>query len=237
MKYVIFFAALTALFMTIGCSDKATEPAPAGLKWISMNSGVFKGDTNQLPGWAAYRREHARPDTLHAFLQKATAIDFDEARILVVWPKLSNSFDTASANRQLCAEHQQKSTAFTGRNLYSWEDVLNGWRAFSDYNEIVYTGKLTRKDSTVTGDILVKPGYNDVFVVFIKAGSILWSSANSYIYLSDEIRQLMPPSYSDGWMVSSWYACQYTAPNYPLGWYTLSVDSMMLSYYCTGMPY
>src|SRR3989339_515538 len=89
-------------------------------------------------------------ESVQSLLQKAAAIDIDEARIIVVWSKVSNNPDTAAANRQLCAEHQQKAAVFSGKDLLLWDNVLSGWRAFSDFNEIVYTGKLERKDTTGT---------------------------------------------------------------------------------------
>jgi hypothetical protein len=137
-------------------------------------------------------------------LQKmAASAGIKEARVMVL-----NEFNAqsrlASAGKAdfYCAMSESNYSAFSGRNLVQWAELLTGMSHYISL-DLVYTGTLKRNGGFVEGDIMVRTGTNLVLVCYVdNSDAVFWASGAEYVHNAAAVKALVPQSkipIVDGW--------------------------------------
>jgi hypothetical protein len=139
--------------------------------------------------------------------KSARAASFSEARVMVLNGLYAQKRLAESGKVDFFrAMVESNATSFAGKELDNWDVLVSSMDGFLQL-ELVYCGVLSRaSDSTVSGEIVVKPGSNFVIVCFQNdAGGIYYVTGATYVYQSSVIKALVPgdtTGYSDGWIAT-----------------------------------
>ena len=211
-KSIIYVSSIALCMVLIGtgCSDKPISATQNtyGLKAVSLGSEeMFKGDITQIPGY----EQAARHTAVGAKVaQAAAAIPFDKAYALVVYCLESNFIYNANP----CEKHTDRFNAF-GKitNLYKWDTLLAGCRTLTQ-QEVVSVTELKKSGNFVEGTIYVKPGINDVIVVFVNDDSVTWYSERTYYNFDGwdctDCMEGISSGWAYGWQSSEFYPWEFS---------------------------